>query len=212
MTPRLRCRLIFGPANNQLTTDDVADLLDSRNIVWMPDILASAGGIVHAINIEQHGMAEEQVAPHITAIGDTVAWVLAEARKSSLTPLAVAHHKSSDRIRSPPDFTAPSDTIRLSQPQEAHGVQVEFNDRRCAPEEIDKVLGAGVGICRRLPPEGLGSWEEGAGYAAHMRTPDFLDAIREVLDGAQDRATTVFCSESVCWRCHRRLVADFRRC
>ncbi|MFN2478460.1 MAG: DUF488 family protein [Pseudonocardiaceae bacterium] len=48
-----------------------------------------------------------------------------------------------------------------------------------------------------------------AGYAAHMRTRDFLDAVRDLLDGAQDRATTVFCSESVWWRCHRRMIADF---
>ncbi len=48
-----------------------------------------------------------------------------------------------------------------------------------------------------------------AGYAAHMRTRDFLDAVRDVLAGARDRATTVFCSESVWWRCHRRMIADF---
>ncbi|MFY9808061.1 MAG: DUF488 domain-containing protein [Pseudonocardiaceae bacterium] len=48
-----------------------------------------------------------------------------------------------------------------------------------------------------------------AGYAAHMRTRDFLDAVRDVLDGARDRDTTVFCSESVWWRCHRRMIADF---
>lgn len=48
-----------------------------------------------------------------------------------------------------------------------------------------------------------------AGYAAHMRTPEFLDAIRNLLGKAQNRATTVLCSESVWWRCHRRMIADF---
>lgn len=99
VTPRLRWRLIVGPANNQLATDDVADLLDSRGIVWVPDILASAGGIVHAINIEQHGLTEEQVTLQIAAIGGTVARVLAQARTSSLTPLMVARHQSRERIR-----------------------------------------------------------------------------------------------------------------
>jgi len=47
-----------------------------------------------------------------------------------------------------------------------------------------------------------------AGYAAHMRTRDCLDAVRDVLDGVRDK-TTVFCSESVWWRCHRRMIADF---
>jgi uncharacterized protein (DUF488 family) len=48
-----------------------------------------------------------------------------------------------------------------------------------------------------------------AGYAAHMRTAEFLDAIRDLLGGSADRLTTVLCSESVWWRCHRRMIADF---
>jgi uncharacterized protein (DUF488 family) len=48
-----------------------------------------------------------------------------------------------------------------------------------------------------------------AGYAAHMRTQEFLDAISDLLDEAGNRATTVLCSESVWWRCHRRMIADF---
>jgi uncharacterized protein (DUF488 family) len=48
-----------------------------------------------------------------------------------------------------------------------------------------------------------------AGYAAHMRTQEFLEAMRGLLDEASHRATTVLCSESVWWRCHRRMIADF---
>lgn len=48
-----------------------------------------------------------------------------------------------------------------------------------------------------------------AGYAAHMRTGEFLEAIRDLLSESHDRATTVLCSESVWWRCHRRMIADF---
>lgn len=48
-----------------------------------------------------------------------------------------------------------------------------------------------------------------AGYAAHMRTREFLDAIRVLLGEAQGQATAVLCSESVWWRCHRRMIADF---
>jgi len=45
-----------------------------------------------------------------------------------------------------------------------------------------------------------------AGYAAHMRTPAFTDAVDELL--AAGEPTAILCSESVWWRCHRRLVAD----
>lgn len=95
----LRCRLIVGPANNQLATDDVADVLHSRGIVWVPDIIASAGGVIHAVGIEQHGLSEEQVFPHIDAIGDTVARVLTEAGLTSLSPLAIARQQARHRLQ-----------------------------------------------------------------------------------------------------------------
>lgn len=47
------------------------------------------------------------------------------------------------------------------------------------------------------------------GYAGWMRTDDFVAAIDGVLAEAATRPTTVMCSESLWWRCHRRLVADF---
>jgi uncharacterized protein (DUF488 family) len=55
------------------------------------------------------------------------------------------------------------------------------------------------------------AWREAAfrGYAAHMRSAGFLAAIAEVLDQTASQRTAVMCSESLWWRCHRRLVADF---
>lgn len=50
--------------------------------------------------------------------------------------------------------------------------------------------------------------EQFAAYAAHTRTPEFGEALTEVLELADRRTTAVMCSESVWWRCHRRLVAD----
>jgi uncharacterized protein (DUF488 family) len=47
-----------------------------------------------------------------------------------------------------------------------------------------------------------------AGYAAHMRTADFLAGIGDLLDEAARVRLTVMCAESVWWRCHRRLIAD----
>ncbi|GGM71691.1 hypothetical protein GCM10012275_47720 [Longimycelium tulufanense] len=46
-----------------------------------------------------------------------------------------------------------------------------------------------------------------AGYAAHMRSPEFHAAIDEVLASAERVA--VMCAESLWWRCHRRMIADF---
>lgn len=45
-------------------------------------------------------------------------------------------------------------------------------------------------------------------YAAHTRTDVFAAAMADLLVTARDGVTAVMCSESVWWRCHRRLIAD----
>ena len=45
-------------------------------------------------------------------------------------------------------------------------------------------------------------------YAAHTRTPEFRAGLEEVLADAGRRRVAVMCSESLWWRCHRRLIAD----
>ncbi|WP_258008738.1 DUF488 domain-containing protein, partial [Rhodococcus sp. ENV425] len=55
------------------------------------------------------------------------------------------------------------------------------------------------------------SWwrvEQFAAYAAHTRTEEFADALDGLLVESARRRTAMMCSESVWWRCHRRLVAD----
>ncbi len=45
-------------------------------------------------------------------------------------------------------------------------------------------------------------------YAAWSRQDDFRAALQELLAAAEQGPTAVMCSESVWWRCHRRLIAD----
>lgn len=47
-------------------------------------------------------------------------------------------------------------------------------------------------------------------YAGHMRTAEFRAGITDLLRLARDRGTVaVMCSETVWWRCHRRMIADY---
>ena len=48
-------------------------------------------------------------------------------------------------------------------------------------------------------------------YAAYTRTQEFGAGLADLLDGARarpDGTVTIMCSESLWWRCHRRIVAD----
>ncbi len=46
------------------------------------------------------------------------------------------------------------------------------------------------------------------GYADYMETDEFGAALTTLVTEAGDAPTVVMCSESVWWRCHRRLLAD----
>ncbi|MHA6800139.1 DUF488 domain-containing protein [Bounagaea algeriensis] len=46
-------------------------------------------------------------------------------------------------------------------------------------------------------------------YAAHMRTREFTDGVDELLDELARTQVAVMCSESLWWRCHRRMISDF---
>lgn len=69
-----------------------------------------------------------------------------------------------------------------------------------------------LGGFRKLPPDSPDVvWRRDAfrAYAGYTREPAFIEAIDGVLDDARSLRTAVMCSESVWWRCHRRIVADF---
>ena len=70
-----------------------------------------------------------------------------------------------------------------------------------------------LGGRRRLPPgepiaDGWWTVAQFAAYAAHTRTAEFTAALDDVLAEVERGTVAVMCSESVWWRCHRRLVAD----
>jgi uncharacterized protein (DUF488 family) len=65
---------------------------------------------------------------------------------------------------------------------------------------------------RRSPIAGSvnGGWREAAfqGYADHMGSAEFRDALAALEAAAREAPTAIMCAEAVWWRCHRRLIAD----
>ncbi|MGV9563838.1 GNAT family N-acetyltransferase [Streptomyces sp. NPDC003480] len=95
----LRCRAVVGPANNQLATPDVADLLHQRDIVWVPDFVAGAGGVIHAISTELHHIGADDARARVDAIEDTVDNLLDTAKRRGLTPAQAASELARRRLR-----------------------------------------------------------------------------------------------------------------
>ncbi|MFM0054441.1 Glu/Leu/Phe/Val dehydrogenase dimerization domain-containing protein [Paraburkholderia phytofirmans] len=87
----LRCKLICGAANNQLAVDSVATALLEREIVYVPDFIASAGGLMYASGVEVHNRSEEAAEKHVReGIAQNVRMVLLESREIEIPTVDVA--------------------------------------------------------------------------------------------------------------------------
>lgn len=53
--PRLRCAIVAGAANNQLSEPEDAERLAERGILYAPDYVVNAGGIIHLAALEMLG-------------------------------------------------------------------------------------------------------------------------------------------------------------
>ena len=96
--PLLQCRAVVGPANNQLSEGSVADLMAERGILWAPDFLVNAGGVVYGFEMEFGSKDPATAMVGVTAIGDTLRDVFARATTEGITPLAAATALAEDRV------------------------------------------------------------------------------------------------------------------
>jgi leucine dehydrogenase len=95
---RLDCRAVVGPANNQLDSVDVADHMEARGVLWAPDFLVNAGGVIYGALVDAQGMDPTEVLPRVEAIGDTLRHVFAEAGARGVTPYAAALKLAQERV------------------------------------------------------------------------------------------------------------------
>jgi leucine dehydrogenase len=96
----LQCRIVAGGANDVLATHDVASMLAQRDIVYVPDFVINAGGVIH-IHALRSGWGPDKLEGSLLAIGDRVDRILGEADRRGRTPVAVAEEMASDRLGRP---------------------------------------------------------------------------------------------------------------
>ena len=79
--PSLACRIVAGAANNQLGAPEDAEGLAGRGILYAPDYVVNAGGIIHLASLELLGEDEARRDERLRGIADTLAdcFHLAEA-------------------------------------------------------------------------------------------------------------------------------------
>jgi leucine dehydrogenase len=87
--PRLRAKLVVGGANNQLGLARHDAMLAERGILYVPDYIANAGGVID-FDQEQRDDRPEAVLKAVERIHDVVLDVLKRAKAAGTTPLTVA--------------------------------------------------------------------------------------------------------------------------
>lgn len=96
--PRLRCRVVAGAANNQLATPQDAERLRAAGILYAPDFVVNAGGVLSLAGLETLGWTEDELAKRLEAIGDTLREVFRVAGDEGVTTDAAATRIARDRI------------------------------------------------------------------------------------------------------------------
>lgn len=81
--PRLKCRIVAGAANNQLEADVHGDRLNERSILYAPDFVINAGGIINvSCELAPGGYDERTALERIEHIRDALRMTFEESRRS----------------------------------------------------------------------------------------------------------------------------------
>jgi valine dehydrogenase (NAD+) len=95
----LPARIVCGGANNQLAAPEVADQLVARGILYAPDYLVNAGGVIQ-VEDERHGFSFARAQSKTSGIFDVALRVFAAADDEGVSPAIAADRLAEERMRS----------------------------------------------------------------------------------------------------------------
>ena len=94
---RLRASVVAGAANNQLAEDRHGDRLAQRGILYAPDYVINAGGVIHIYH-EGPNFDRETTFAHIAQIGVTLEEIYQRAKKEGIATHIAADRLALDRL------------------------------------------------------------------------------------------------------------------
>ena len=101
--PRLACQIVAGAANNQLLEDRHGAALHARGILYAPDYVINAGGLINiALELEPGGYDRARALARVEAIGATLAEVFERSARGGMPTHEVADRLARERIAAGP--------------------------------------------------------------------------------------------------------------
>ena len=96
---KLKCKIIAGAANNQLSDETVYRDILARNILYCPDFVINAGGVINcASESRKEGWSESWTKEKVDKIYDTIHKVLELSEKDNKFPEITALEMAKNRI------------------------------------------------------------------------------------------------------------------
>ncbi len=97
---RLKCKIIAGAVNNQLCDCQIYKALQRRGILYCPDFVLNAGGIICVGGeFTEGGWTQSWVEERVAGIYTSIGRILDESRERGMFTEAVALEIARDRIR-----------------------------------------------------------------------------------------------------------------
>ena len=110
----LKCAMICGGANNQLASPADGARLHERGILYVPDYVANAGGLINVCEEwNKDGYRREAVTRKVAAVGRTVSHILGLARRQNKPTSAVADRMAEDIFLDARAESAAADAILM---------------------------------------------------------------------------------------------------
>ncbi|HEV8572253.1 MAG TPA: Glu/Leu/Phe/Val dehydrogenase [Actinomycetota bacterium] len=95
--PNLKCRIVAGSANNQLERPEHGDMLGNQGVLYAPDFVINAGGLIN-VSDELQGYDRERAMARVEGIYRTLREVFRLARTEGISTRLAAERMAEDRM------------------------------------------------------------------------------------------------------------------
>jgi leucine dehydrogenase len=94
---RIKAKIICGPANNQLATDEIGDELNRRGVLYAPDYAVNAGGVMN-VSLEIDGYNRERAMRMMRTIYYNLGRIFEISKNEGIPTYKAADRLAEERI------------------------------------------------------------------------------------------------------------------
>lgn len=95
--PSIKAKIIAGAANNQISDTKLGQAILNEGIIYVPDYVINAGGIID-IHHQNHSSTAEKLKRHLLKIGDTIQLILDKSKSDDMPTTTIANNLAEQKF------------------------------------------------------------------------------------------------------------------